>query len=92
MLTSEDNNIALIDNNIALIDLQKMQINTVKKILNKKTKKKTKSWYKHLCNNSFKIIVLIGVYIKLHCTCRNNSNYQNFISISHRSPVCICLK
>lgn len=31
MLTSEDNNIALIDNNIALIDLQKMQINTVKK-------------------------------------------------------------
>lgn len=34
MLTSEDNN-------IALIDLQKMQINTVKKILNKKTKKKT---------------------------------------------------
>lgn len=34
MLTSEDNNIALIDNNIALIDLQKMQINTVKKILN----------------------------------------------------------
>lgn len=92
MLTSEDNNIALIDNNIALIDLQKMQINTVKKILNKKKKNKTKSWYKHLCNNSFKIIVLIGVYIKLHCTCRNNSNYQNFISISHRSPVCICLK
>lgn len=90
MLTSEDNNIALIDNNIALIDLQKMQINTVKKILNKK--KTNKSWYKHLCNNSFKIIVLIGVYIKLHCTCRNNSNYQNFISISHRSPVCICLK
>lgn len=42
MLTSEDNNIALIDNNIALIDLQKMQINTVKKILNKKTKTKTK--------------------------------------------------
>lgn len=41
MLTSEDNNIALIDNNIALIDLQKMQINTVKKILNKK-KKQTK--------------------------------------------------
>lgn len=34
------------DNNIALIDLQKMQLNTVKKILNKK-KKKTKSWYKH---------------------------------------------
>lgn len=34
MLTSEDNNIALIDNNIALIDLQKMQLNTVKKILN----------------------------------------------------------
>lgn len=34
MLTSEDNN-------IALIDLQKMQINTVKKILNKK-KKQTK--------------------------------------------------
>lgn len=32
MLTSEDNN-------IALIDLQKMQINTVKKILNKKNKK-----------------------------------------------------
>lgn len=31
MLTSEDNNIALIDNNIALIDLQKMQINTNKK-------------------------------------------------------------
>lgn len=91
MLTSEDNNIALIDNNIALIDLQKMQINTVKKILNKK-KTTNKSWYKHLCNNSFKIIVLIGVYIKLHCTCRNNSNYQNFISISHRSPVCICLK
>lgn len=29
MLTSEDNN-------IALIDLQKMQLNTVKKILNKK--------------------------------------------------------
>lgn len=85
MLTSEDNN-------IALIDLQKMQINTVKKILNKKKQKKTKSWYKHLCNNSFKIIVSIGVYIKLHCTCRNNSNYQNFISISHRSPVCICLK
>lgn len=78
------------DNNIALIDLQKMQINTVKKILNKK--KTNKSWYKHLCNNSFKIIVLIGVYIKLHCTCRNNSNYQNFISISHRSSVCICLK
>lgn len=90
MLTSEDNNIALIDNNIALIDLQKMQINTVKKILNKK--QTNKSWCKHLCNNSFKIIVLIGVYIKLHCTCRNNSNYQNFISISHRSPVCICLK
>lgn len=43
------------DNNIALIDLQKMQLNTVKKILNKKTKKKTKSWYKHLSNNSFKI-------------------------------------
>lgn len=41
MLTSEDNNIALIDNNIALIDLQKMQINTKKKILNKK-KKQTK--------------------------------------------------
>lgn len=40
MLTSEDNNIALIDNNIALIDLQKMQINTKKKILNKKKKKK----------------------------------------------------
>lgn len=78
------------DNNIALIDLQKMQINTVKKILNKK--KQNKSWYKHLSNNSFKIIVLIGVYIKLHCTCRNNSNYQNFISISHRSLVCICLK
>lgn len=34
------------DNNIALIDLQKMQINTVKKILNKKNKK-NKSWYKH---------------------------------------------
>lgn len=65
MLTSEDNNIALIDNNIALIDLQKMQINTVKKILNKK-KQQNKSWYKHLSNNSFKIIVLIGVYIKLH--------------------------
>lgn len=30
------------DNNIALIDLQKMQLNTVKKILNKKQKKKTK--------------------------------------------------
>lgn len=30
MLTSEDNNIALIDNNIALIDLQKMQINSEK--------------------------------------------------------------
>lgn len=41
MLTSEDNNIALIDNNIALIDLQNMQINTKKKILNKK-KQKTK--------------------------------------------------
>lgn len=41
MLTSEDNNIALIDNNIALIDLQKMQINTKKKMLNKK-KKQTK--------------------------------------------------
>lgn len=41
MLTSEDNNIALIDNNIALIDFQKMQINTKKKILNKK-KKQTK--------------------------------------------------
>lgn len=39
MLTSEDNN-------IALIDLQKMQLNTVKKILNKKNKK-NKSWYKH---------------------------------------------
>lgn len=35
MLTSEDNN-------IALIDLQKMQINTVKKILNKKKQKKQK--------------------------------------------------
>lgn len=35
MLTSEDNN-------IALIDLQKMQLNTVKKILNKKTKKNQK--------------------------------------------------
>lgn len=34
------------DNNIALIDLQKMQLNTVKKILNKKNKK-NKSWYKH---------------------------------------------
>lgn len=33
MLTSEDNN-------IALIDLQKMQINTMKKILKKKKKKK----------------------------------------------------
>lgn len=50
------------DNNIALIDLQKMQINTVKKILNKK-KQQNKSWYKHLSNNCFKIIVLIGVYI-----------------------------
>lgn len=28
------------DNNIALIDLQKMQLNTVKKILNKKKQKK----------------------------------------------------
>lgn len=35
MLTSEDNN-------IALIDLQKMQLNTVKKILNKKQKKNQK--------------------------------------------------
>lgn len=34
------------DNNIALIDLQKMQLNTVKKILNKKNKK-NKNWYKH---------------------------------------------
>lgn len=30
------------DNNIALIDLQKMQLNTVKKILNKKQKKPQK--------------------------------------------------
>lgn len=30
------------DNNIALIDLQKMQLNTVKKILNKKKKKNQK--------------------------------------------------
>lgn len=30
------------DNNIALIDLQKMQLNTVKKILNKKHKKNQK--------------------------------------------------
>lgn len=30
------------DNNIALIDLQKMQLNTVKKILNKKNKNKQK--------------------------------------------------
>lgn len=30
------------DNNIALIDLQKMQLNTVKKILNKKKPNKTK--------------------------------------------------
>lgn len=30
------------DNNIALIDLQKMQLNTVKKILNKKQKKNQK--------------------------------------------------
>lgn len=30
------------NNNIALIDLQKMQLNTVKKILNKKQKKKQK--------------------------------------------------
>lgn len=30
------------DNNIALIDLQKMQLNTVKKILNKKPKKTQK--------------------------------------------------
>lgn len=30
------------DNNIALTDLQKMQLNTVKKILNKKQKKKQK--------------------------------------------------
>lgn len=30
------------DNNIALIDLQKMQLNTVKKILNKKQKKHQK--------------------------------------------------
>lgn len=30
------------DNNIALIDLQKMQLNTVKKILNKKQKKTQK--------------------------------------------------
>lgn len=36
MLTSEDNN-------IALIDLQKMQLNTVKKILNKKNKKTKKN-------------------------------------------------
>lgn len=30
------------DNNIALIDLQKMQLNTVKKIVNKKQKKNQK--------------------------------------------------
>lgn len=90
MLTSEDNNIALIDNNIALIDLQKMQINTKKKMLNKK-KKQTKVGINTYLTTLLKS-VLIGVYIKLHCTCRNNSNYQNFISISHRSPVCICLK